>query len=353
LGIDLLLIYGQPGPRDALRRDSAELPWATKIRNTVMRIGRWELYWQPCLRLIRGADLVIVEQASKLLTNYVLFGLHAMGLLQMAFWGHGRNFQTTSESHLGEAAKRVMSRRVHWWFAYNEMSAQVVEGLGFPMDRTTIVNNAIDTEALRRDCESVTESDLNSLRRRLDIRGNDVCLYVGGMYPEKRLGYLIDACLEIRRSNSEFEMVFLGAGPDEHVVREAAKSHPWIHYPGPLSGFSGTPFFKMSKLLLMPGLVGLVVLDAFAAGIPLVTTDVPWHSPEIAYLESGVNGLIVEGNPTPAQYAAAVLGLLAGEERRRALLAGCARSAEQYTLQKMVDRFAGGIALALQASRRP
>jgi L-malate glycosyltransferase len=39
--------------------------------------------------------------------------------------------------------------------------------------------------------------------------------------------------------------------------------------------------------MLMPGLVGLAVLDAFADGIPRVTTVIEYHSPEIEYLVPG------------------------------------------------------------------
>ena len=35
-----------------------------------------------------------------------------------------------------DASKEVMSRRPHWWFAYNDLSAEAVTGLGF-RDRIT------------------------------------------------------------------------------------------------------------------------------------------------------------------------------------------------------------------------
>ena len=51
---------------------------------------------------------------------------------------------------------------------------------------------------------------------------------------------------------------------------------------------------RMSKLFLMPGLLGLAVLDAEVMGLPVVTTRYPWHSPEIAYLRDGETGVIVD-----------------------------------------------------------
>ena len=92
-GVELSLIYGQPGDADAAKADCVDLPWATRITNRIWRFGKREVYWQPCLGLTRDADLVIVEQANKLLINYALQGLRQLGLRQVAFWGHGRDFQ--------------------------------------------------------------------------------------------------------------------------------------------------------------------------------------------------------------------------------------------------------------------
>src|SRR5688500_12262429 len=65
--VELRLIYGQPGLEDSPRQDEADLPWARRIRNTVVPLGPRELFWQPALPLLREADLVVVNDASKLL----------------------------------------------------------------------------------------------------------------------------------------------------------------------------------------------------------------------------------------------------------------------------------------------
>src|SRR5437773_2009853 len=77
--IDLQVIYGQPGAKDAAKKDTVDLEWAQRIENRIVRFCGRELYWQPCLHFLRGADLVIVEQASKLLVNYVLQARYLLG----------------------------------------------------------------------------------------------------------------------------------------------------------------------------------------------------------------------------------------------------------------------------------
>src|SRR5688500_6488374 len=132
MGIELVLIYGQPSPKDALKKDAVDLHWARKIHNLYFTIGRWVFCWQPVLSLVRDADLVIVEMANKLLVNYFLLLQNSFGIRKIAFWGHGRNFQAKATDRFSEWIKRILSTKVYWWFAYNDTSAKVVEALGFP-----------------------------------------------------------------------------------------------------------------------------------------------------------------------------------------------------------------------------
>jgi len=347
--IHLQLIYGQPGAKDAAKKDTVDLEWAQRIQNRIVYFRGRELYWQPCLHLLRGADLVIVEQASKLLVNYVLQARYLWGGTRFAFWGHGKNFAQYDSHWLGEFLKHRVSRRVHWWFAYNAKSAAVVQSLGFPADRTTLTQNAIDTRALIAATRRFDPSALRGLCDVLELRGRNVCLYAGAMYRDKRLLFLLEACELIRRWVPDFEMIFMGAGIDAGIVTEAAMRHSWIKYIGPKFDHEKVPYFMLSKLFLMPGVVGLAVLDAFALAVPLVTTAVPGHGPEIDYLDDGTNGILVHQVQSPAAYARTVAELLRDEQQRQLLIEGCRAAAEIYTVENMVERFAVGVMQALAA----
>lgn len=348
-GIELAVIYGDPQDEDSGKGDTIELPWGDRVRNRRIKLGGKELVWQPVLARLRETDLVIVEQASRLLVNYILAVQQLVGRRRVAFWGHGRNMQVHRASAPGEWLKRALSRHVHWWFAYNRLSAEIVGSLGYPRERITSVNNAIDTVSLANARGSLTRGDLTAIYQDLALDGGNVCLFIGGMYADKRLAFLLAACDRVRAEVADFELVFIGSGPDLPRLRKAAEERPWLRLVGPKFGRDKVPYFAISKLLLMPGLVGLAILDAFALELPLVTTDVPFHSPEIAYLEDGVNGVVVREASDPVAYAAAVIHLLRNEEERKVLAEGCRRARATYTVEEMADRFAYGIERALEA----
>ena len=59
--IDLQLIYGQSNKTDALKGDETVIEWAQFVPNKRYYLGKTELLWQPCLKYLKGADLIIVQ----------------------------------------------------------------------------------------------------------------------------------------------------------------------------------------------------------------------------------------------------------------------------------------------------
>ena len=347
--VELVLIHGFSSNCEAKKSDEVEIEWAHVIKNKCIRIGSRELYWQPCIKILRRADLIVVDQSSKLLLNYLLFIGHRLGIKKLCFWGHGKNFQEHSASRMGESAKRFLSRHVHWWFAYNDLSAEIIRSLGYPESRITSVQNAIDTKYLIGVSEKISKQHLKQIRNEFGIKGENVCIFIGEMYPEKHVSFLLEACLQIKKNISDFEMIFIGDGQDDYKVKKMAKKCEWIHYLGPKFDEGKIPFFVLSKLILIPGSVGLAILDGIALETPLITTDIVKHGPEIAYLVEGFNGSIIKVSKSAEVYASRVSNLLKNNEDRDRMIAGCRAVREKYTIEKMVEKFTGGVIKALHS----
>ena len=134
-------------------------------------------------------------------------------------------------------------------------------------------------------------------------------------------------------------MIVVGSGPEENKIKEVAERKSWLKYVGPKFGAELAPYFRCAKALLMPGLVGLVIIDSFVSGVPLFTTDNKIHSPEIAYLLHGENGMMTPYGED--SYSEAVFSYL--NSSSPSLSQGCLKSAAEYTLGKMVENFSSGI----------
>jgi L-malate glycosyltransferase len=347
-GVDLRLIHSDEAERLVMRPHKARLPWADVRPGRRLELKGWSLLWQPVLRAAWGADLVILEQASHLLANYLLVAAQHLGGPRVAFWGHGRNFLLPTGTQSGaETAKAFLSRRVHWWFAYNELAAEAVVALGYPRERITVVQNATDTRWLSAQVEALDRDAVAAARRELGLTGANVGLFLGTLGPVKRFDLLFDGADRVRRQIPDFELVIAGHGTEEAAVATWTQERAWAHYAGPRFGDDAVPLLAMAKLLLVPGWAGLVVVDGFAAGLPLVASASVPHPPEISYLIDGVNGRLVQDGGDPARYAEAVIDLLRDERRRAQLVRGCIEARSTYSVEAMAQRFASGVLAAL------
>ena len=335
-GVRLRVLYGQEQSHSVPRSLSVEDAWAIRVENRYWMHGR--LVWQPWLPLFHASDLNIAEHANSLaLAHRLVWHRVTSQRGRLAFWGHGCNLR--ARPSVRENYKQWLARHVDWWFAYTDPSADTIAAAGFPRDRITVVNNSTE---VRCDDDAHASVGSNGSPR--------VAIFCGGLYADKRLDFLVAACRAIRKRLPDFELIVIGEGPSQGVIEAAAAEHAWIHYVGPRYGNALVPYLRRAQVCLMPGLVGLAVIDSFAAGVPMVTTDLPIHSPEIAYLESGVNGLVMPN--TLEDYVEGVCALLSHPSWLQRLRAGCAQAARRYSLSAMAQRYAEGIDHCLSQERR-
>jgi len=350
-GITLHLVHGQPTKREEKKRDVGTLPWADVVVNRYVSISGKDVLWEPFPAQHRDADLVIFMQENRLLSNYPWLFLRGLHKAKVGYWGHGRNFQADRPAGLLEKWKQFLVGRVDWWFAYTDMTKDILLADGYPAERITVLDNAIDNEGFLADLASITDARLSELRNELGLPGDaQVGLFCGSLYPDKRLDYMIAAADKIQAALPDFHLVVIGDGPSAAEIKQAAASRPWLHWVGVRKGIEKAAYFRLAHVVLNPGLVGLHVLDSFCAGVPMVTTGDARHSPEIAYLKDGENGLVVKGDANA--YADAIIALLQDPSRYAQLQAGALADSKRYTLQNMVDSFADGIERCLLMARK-
>ncbi len=341
-GIELRLVHGQPSPRELHKKDTGSIAWADQVTNRWITVFGRDLLWQPFPRDLRGSDLVVIMQENRILSNYVFLLKHLFARSRVAYWGHGRDFQSDAPAGLRERWKSFWLPRVDWWFAYTNITRNILLEHGFPAARITCIYNAIDNERFIDELSAVTDASLAALSDELGLAaGAPLGLYCGSLYPDKRLDLLVQAAQRIHAAIPAFRLVVIGDGPSRPALEAQLAGQAWARCVGVKKGPEKAAFFRRATAYLNPGMVGLHVLDAFCAGLPMFTTANARHSPEIEYLEHGRNGFIVADEP--AAYADAVIAMLRDPARCAFVAAAARATARNYTLQNMVSNFARGI----------
>ena len=131
--------------------------------------------------------------------------------------------------------------------------------------------------------------------------------------------------------------MIIGDGPEGERLQQIGATIPGVHFVGAL--FDQTliaQYLRVADAVVIPGKVGLAVTHAFAHGVPVITRDHRLHAPEVEYIESGFNGLIISGDfevflQTVADYL--------NSDRKSRMSEAALKTREQLTLKYMVRMF--------------
>jgi len=340
-GFKLTVAYSAPPRADTRKQDTCHLP--PEYGRQVPAWWLWpdRLLLQPVLGLALASDLVIVDQGNKFLLNHFLLQLARAKLHRVALWGHAQNHQTV-QIPISEWYRRHAIRWSSWWFAYTKGEGEYLVAHGVPHSKITVINNSVDTRQLREDLHGVTSQEISAALAQLQIgEPAHIGTFCGMLDDSKGVRFLIEAAPLIKARVPTFHLIIIGGGRDEIEIRKLVQNFPWIHVVGPRFGRDKATLLAASDVFLLPGAVGLAVLDAFASSLPLVTTNIATHGPEIEYLQNGENGLITECSVS--SYANAIVSFLNSPDVLDRYRVAAAQACEKFCVENMVMNFHQGI----------
>jgi glycosyltransferase involved in cell wall biosynthesis len=180
--------------------------------------------------------------------------------------------------------------------------------------------------------------------RRAEHRNGPIrILFLGNLIPGKGYGELIQATGMLVDAGMDLELVLAGGGLADRARRKIlseSRIPDRIRFTGPVDVAEKTVLLGEADLLALPSYYEneahpLVILEAMAAGLPVVSTRYV-AIPEM--VNDGVTGLLVE--PRDISGLAAALRRLAEDPtlRRRMGDAGRARYLEEFTVPQWVER---------------
>jgi glycosyltransferase involved in cell wall biosynthesis len=274
-------------------------------------------------RLAKGRDVVHINSSLAPTVTVLRAGLLALaGRLrgcQVIVHAHGGNIETWLTTRRARWVTRVAMRPVAIVAAvWTAGQVALAEALG--ERRVRLVVNGVDTS---RFAPSTT-------------RGGDLprVLYVGLLTPRKGVLDLIDASKKLRLEGVDHELVLVGGIPDEgpeaaEPVLAAAEGHAVVL--GTRAPEEMPEAYASADVFCLPSwweAMPLSVLEAMAAGLPVVATDVGDVGRIVVH---GETGLVVPPQ-SPEQLAAALRKVVEdAEAARRMGRSGRKRAEDVYS----------------------
>jgi glycosyltransferase involved in cell wall biosynthesis len=213
----------------------------------------------------------------------------------------------------------------------------VMEYLPVPAERVVTVYSGVDDVFRRR----LDEGRLAGIRSKYSLPERFL-LYAGAVYPPKNFTRLIQAYARVGPARG---IPLVIAGGENRFLSEDELKEPerlgiaeWVRWPGWVEQEELAAFYTMSEALLLPSLFescGLPVLEAMAAGCPVVTAD-RYGTKELA------EGAAVLVDPESVQsIAAGIDRVLDDTALRRELIAAGRDRSRQFHWQRCATETLG------------
>ena len=205
--------------------------------------------------------------------------------------------------------------------------------------RSRGVTVPVETIPTGIDTARFAAGDGQACRRRLGIPLDaPVVGHVGRLAPEKNLAFLASALTAFLSADPAAHCLLVGEGPLEAELRATfvdAGVGERFHLLGALDPQALADAYRAMTIFAFASrseTQGLVLVEALAAGVPVVALDAPVVAETVV---DGVNGALVAGEDRAV--FCATLATLCGEDRTR--LAGRAReTASEYAIERCAER---------------
>lgn len=176
----------------------------------------------------------------------------------------------------------------------------------------------------------------NQVREELGIKENKVIICVGQFIHRKGFDLLIKAMAELPK---EIGVYMVGGEPTEEYIQLREKyALNNLHFEGFKTKNQLNKYYEAGDLFVLPtreDIWGLVVNEAMAKGLPVITTNKCVAGTEL--IENDKNGIIVEGDNVN-QLAEAVAYVINDEAKRKLMAENSLKKIQGYTITSMAER---------------
>ena len=242
----------------------------------------------------------------------------------------------------GSRALGGYADRLHGRIAVSAAARHFIDRY-FPGDYK-VIPNGVDAERFRRGVPLARWQD-----------GTRNILFVGRFEPRKGLLDLLKAYRILRKTGCQCRLLVVGGGPQEREARRyvATRRLVGVEFLGRVSDDEKTQLFRTADVFASPATggesFGIVLLEAMAAGAPIVASDIHGYK---GVVRRGREGLLVPPHE-PKQLAASIARLLGDPDLAAEMSAAGLVRAEEFSWPRVtakVDDYYGFVIRRLAAT---
>jgi glycosyltransferase involved in cell wall biosynthesis len=290
-------------------------------------------------------DVVIAGGYASFATQISLF-LSKLRNIPFILWSGSTINEPSLLRKISLPLVKFIIRHSDAFIAYGTRAKEYLEYLGASSEKVFIAYNTVDTDFFMQRCSQL-KAQKSELKDKIGIKTKKVVLYVGQLIERKNVKTLIKAYSKLK-DELDVALLIVGDGPQKNELKNLCIEDNIndVFFVGFKQREELPQYYVMSDLFVLPStqeVWGLVLNEAMASGLPVITTNKVGASVDL--IKNGENGYVVESGNTEQLYKVTKkilsdpeLEERMGEKSKRIIEKG-------FTYENMVDGFRSALNL--------
>ncbi|MFB5190863.1 1,4-alpha-glucan branching protein domain-containing protein [Alicyclobacillus fastidiosus] len=219
--------------------------------------------------VIHAHDWLVGEVACLLKQHY---GIPLIATIHATEHGRNHGISTDVQRHIHHIEWRLTYEASEVIVCSTYMLHELMDVFALPGEKVHVIPNGVDRRLLESAKGHRTPDDVCEER--------PIILFIGRLVREKGVHVLLDAASDILQDVPDARVVILGQGPMQQALRDQSERLGLGHcveFWGFVDDDTRNDLFHRARVAVFPSLYepfGIVALEAMAAGVPVVVSDV-------------------------------------------------------------------------------
>ncbi|NEO26394.1 MAG: glycosyltransferase family 4 protein [Kamptonema sp. SIO4C4] len=289
--------------------------WVANMNESLGALGGKLIKDQPDFDLIHAHDWLVGDAAIALKK---LFKIPLVATIHATEYGRHNGIHNAIQRYIYNKENLLVYEAWRVIVCTSYMRQEAERAFAAPWDKIDVIYNGLHLP----NKQLPPDFDRLAFRRRFAVDQEKIVYYLGRMSYEKGLAVLIDAFPQvITEMQGKVKLVIVGGGKTDALKQRAWDLGIWhkCYFTGFMPESDLKPFQTIADCAVFPSLYepfGIVVLESFAAKVPVVVSDTCGLPEVVRHTQTG----IVTQTNNPDSLALGILSLLKNPAYTRQLV---------------------------------
>lgn len=255
--------------------------------------------------LIRNDYDIVIAGGYASFATQISFFISKLRNIPSILWSGGTINEPSLLRKISLPLAKFIVKHAEACIAYGTRAREYLISLAASPEKVFIAYNTVDTDFFMQRCSQL-KSKKDELKNKMGIKNKITVLYIGQLIERKNVKYLLKAYSKLK-DGLDVALLIVGDGDQKNELKDLCIKDNIndVFFVAFKQKEELPQYYAMSDLFVLPSVQevwGLVLNEAMASGLPVITTNKVGASVDL--IKNGENGYVVEPSNTEQLYEA-------------------------------------------------